>query len=118
MQRYFGTNPNIITFARELIESGHKKATKELNRAVKVLGSNDDPNLIGRIRGKYILYRHTAEGELLSPEAANILREMVARGYALSVDNRNTFTLSKGTSQSYLRSNAAIMRFGGINPTY
>ena len=79
-----------------------------------MLGSTDDLNLIGRIRGKYVLYQHTYEGELLSPEAASILREMVARGYVLSVDQKNMFTLTKGSSQSYFRSNEDIINFGGI----
>jgi hypothetical protein len=70
--------------------------------------------LIGRIKGKYILYRHTAEGELLTSEAANILREMVAQGYVLSVDDRKKFTLAKGTSLSHLHSNAQIIRLGQI----
>ena len=114
LQRYFGTNPRIVTFARELVEAGHKKAAKELNRAVTILGSNDDPNLIGRIRGKFILYSHTAEGELLTQEAANILRELVARGHVLSVDDKNRFTLTKGTTLSHLHSNAQITRLGQI----
>jgi hypothetical protein len=111
---YFGTNPTIINFARELIEAGHKKAAKELNRAVVVLGSADDSGLMARIRGKFVVFQKTAEGESLTPAATSVLREAVALGYVLSVDKKNMFTLAKGTAESYLRSNEDILRFGQI----
>ena len=62
------------------------------------------------IRGKYVLFRQTYEGELCTDESLTILREAVASGYTLTVDDRNMFTLARGTSQSYLRSNADIKR--------
>jgi curved DNA-binding protein CbpA len=111
LQRYFGTNPTVVEFARELIKSGNKKAAKELNRAVTVLGSNGDPELIiGRIRGKFILFQQTAERELCTEESLNLLRDAVAVGYTLTVDNRNIFTLSKNSSNTHLHSNFAIKR--------
>lgn len=53
LQRYFGTNKIIIEFAKELIFSGDKKSAKELNRAVDLLGSEIDPQIIiNKIRPK------------------------------------------------------------------
>jgi curved DNA-binding protein CbpA len=55
LQTYFGTNPKILEFARNLIARGKKPAAKELNRAVAVLGDNVDPALLmNRIREKYL----------------------------------------------------------------
>jgi hypothetical protein len=36
--RYFGQNLSIQKFARELLESGHRQAAREVNQAVNVLG--------------------------------------------------------------------------------
>jgi len=115
LRRYFGANATIIEFARELIRNGNKKAAKELNRAVTVLGSDGDPNLIiGRIRGNNVLFRRTADGELCTEESLNLLREAVAVGYTLTVDDKNMFTLSKDGSNAYLRSNDAIERMVAV----
>jgi hypothetical protein len=46
LQRYFGTNRHIIEFAKKLIFSGDKNSAKELNRAVNLLGSEVDPQII------------------------------------------------------------------------
>lgn len=54
LKSYFGDNPSVIAFAKALIERGNRKALKELNRAVDVLGSNVNPNLIiSKIVSKY-----------------------------------------------------------------
>lgn len=45
---YFGKNRAILQFAKRLIKQGNKPALKELNRAVTILGSNVDANLIVR----------------------------------------------------------------------
>jgi hypothetical protein len=43
---YFGNNPLIVNFARELILNGNKLAAKALNNAVRVLGSGVQPDVI------------------------------------------------------------------------
>jgi len=43
---YFGKNKEIINFARKLIYSGNKTAAKELNKYIKVLGSNINANKV------------------------------------------------------------------------
>ncbi len=54
LQTYFGTNAQILDYARELISIGAKPAAKELNRAVTVLGNAVDPDMvISRIRHKF-----------------------------------------------------------------
>lgn len=40
LQSYFGSNPEIVAFARELIFAGNKAAAKTLNDAIRVLGSD------------------------------------------------------------------------------
>lgn len=51
LERYFGTNQKILSFARELILEGHKAAAKALNHLVTVMGSDVDPDLlIARVR--------------------------------------------------------------------
>ena len=50
LELHFGTNSDIIFFARALINSGQKKAIVALNKYVDVLGSSIDPQLvIGKI---------------------------------------------------------------------
>ncbi|MDB5578341.1 MAG: hypothetical protein JWR80_3517, partial [Bradyrhizobium sp.] len=54
LRTYFGKNPKVLDFARNLIDGGHKAAAKELNRAISVLGDDiDDRILVGRIQSKY-----------------------------------------------------------------
>ena len=120
LQRYFGTNQTVVTFARELIKSGNKKAAKELNRAVTVLGSNGDPELIiGRIRGKFMLFEKTAfgktaEGELCTEASLKILREAQARGYTVGLEPNKSFSLTKNGAKTFLYSNADIEHLGQV----
>lgn len=46
LERYFGSNPDILDYARFLISHGNKAAAKRLNNLVDVMGSNVDPKLI------------------------------------------------------------------------
>ena len=46
LQLYFGTNEEIIAFARQLILANNKAAAKAVNEAVRVLGSNVAPEMI------------------------------------------------------------------------
>jgi len=40
LQTYFGSNPKIVVFARELIFAGNRAASKALNDSIRVLGSD------------------------------------------------------------------------------
>lgn len=54
LELYFGTNLPLVAFARELIDRGHKRAAKALNEAVRILGSNIDPErIIAEIRREF-----------------------------------------------------------------
>lgn len=54
LERYFGSNKEILTFVRLLIFSGNRAAVKELNQLVDVMGSDVDPVLlIQRIEKKF-----------------------------------------------------------------
>jgi len=58
LQSYFGTDPEILAFARQLIEKGHGNAAKELNKAISVLGSSVDAGVvISKIIGKFKLFK-------------------------------------------------------------
>jgi curved DNA-binding protein CbpA len=57
LQLYFGSNPAILTFAQKLIEQGHSAAAKELNKAITVLGSSIDAQIvIGKIISKFRVF--------------------------------------------------------------
>ena len=55
---YFGENPLILEFAKELIELGNKSAASELNKAIKILGNNPSnaKDIVNRIKIKFDLY--------------------------------------------------------------
>ena len=46
LQKYFGSNNGLIAFAKQLILDSHKKAARELNAAVNLLGSSVDADVI------------------------------------------------------------------------
>ncbi len=46
LERYFGTNKQIINYAQLLISRNQREALKALNEAVNLLGSNVDPDVI------------------------------------------------------------------------
>lgn len=56
LKRYFGSKSEIIYFARQLINLGHKDAVRELNKLVDVLGDQIDSKLIiDRVEKKFSL---------------------------------------------------------------
>jgi curved DNA-binding protein CbpA len=55
LERYFGTNKEILKFAKLLIVGGHKDAAKELNKAVNLLGSSVNPvRIVKRISDDFL----------------------------------------------------------------
>ena len=46
MEKYFGTDTIIVKYATMLITNGHRDAAKDLNKAVRLLGSDIEPQLI------------------------------------------------------------------------
>ena len=56
LKKYFGENKRILDFAKLLFLSGNKKVAKELNKAVNLLGSKVDAELIiEKLRQKFPL---------------------------------------------------------------
>jgi curved DNA-binding protein CbpA len=54
LQRYFGSNPAIIKFAKELINAGNKTAARALNKYVTVMGDGiPSAMIVGKIRSEY-----------------------------------------------------------------
>ena len=54
--RYFGKQPKIVAFARQLIVDGNKAAARELNRVVSVLGASAPAEtIISRITSEFSL---------------------------------------------------------------
>ena len=43
---YFGTNPDLVQFAKELVTDGHRKAAKALNNYIRVVGNSADSRLV------------------------------------------------------------------------
>jgi curved DNA-binding protein CbpA len=46
MEVYFGTNYQIVEFARQLIFGGHKDAAKVLNQTISILGKDAPPDIV------------------------------------------------------------------------
>jgi hypothetical protein len=54
LSRFFGSRPMIMAFAKELILGGHKDAARELNAAVRVLGTGvEDRHIVEVVRRKF-----------------------------------------------------------------
>lgn len=67
LELYFGTNSNLVAFARELIEGGHKRAAKALNEAVRILGSSIDAARVIKQIQRDLLSLHVGnEADLMS----------------------------------------------------
>ena len=67
LELYFGTNSNLVVFARELIEGGHKRAAKAPNQAARTRGSNiDAARVIKQIQRDFLSPHVGNEAELMS----------------------------------------------------
>ena len=71
-ERYFGNNEIILTYAESLITHGFKDAAKDLNKAVSLLGSDVNPDvIIDRIDKKWSLEKNSEFNKLV--KLANIV---------------------------------------------
>lgn len=58
LQRYFGSDPTIIAFAKQLISSGNRDAARALNQCVRVMGSGVHPAaMIDAVRSDFNISR-------------------------------------------------------------
>jgi hypothetical protein len=56
LERYFGTNTQIVSYAKLLISMNQRDALREVNEAVNLLGSNVCPSvIINKIDQKWLL---------------------------------------------------------------
>lgn len=63
-EAYFGTNEEVVRFARTLLEKGQRKAALALNEAVRVLGNKIDPSrVISRIIRDHGLWKYVINRE-------------------------------------------------------
>jgi curved DNA-binding protein CbpA len=63
MQLYFGTNPQVLSYAEALINDGRKAAALGVNKVVSVLGSEVDPTeVISRIEREFPM-RHSTTAQ-------------------------------------------------------
>jgi curved DNA-binding protein CbpA len=78
LQRYFGTNAEVIKYARSLVQIGHKPAARALNKLVDVLGSSvDSALLIDRIEQEFGVRRATKFALIKSVRAEELARGIV-----------------------------------------
>jgi len=74
LELYFGTNPTLVSFARKLIDGGHKRAAKALNEAVRILGSNIDPDrVINQIKGEFFSSPPQSPRSFTDAEVADLM---------------------------------------------
>ena len=102
LERYFGTNERILSYAKELVQCGLKDAVVALNRYVDILGPETDPILvISKIENDYkvreIRKAIVSAQELASFDAKTLakIEEMKAtvRHYRIEKDARKLASL-------------------------
>lgn len=79
LQTYFGSNPKIVVFARELIFAGNRAASKALNDSIRVLGSDA---LADRIINKICKDFNVKTKEMQEQERMAQLRAAQKGGYS------------------------------------
>lgn len=80
LQRYFGTNAEVVKYARSLVQAGHKQAARALNKLVDVLGSGvDSALLIDRIEKEFGVRRATKLARIESVHAEELARSILER---------------------------------------
>ncbi len=85
LQAYFGSNPEIVDFARHLIFDGRKPAAKALNNAVRVLGSEIPARvIIDKIRKDF--FQKTVNKDELQIKEEIRIREKISLGFPLDFD--------------------------------
>lgn len=90
LEKYFGVDKNVLSFAKELILQNKKDAAKELNQAVKLLGSNVDSGvIIDRIITKFhIIKKEQGLDEIIQAKKRSHLKS-VAQNLLKFSDTQN-----------------------------
>ena len=85
LETYFGTNAQILSFARDLISLGNKAAAKQLNETVRILG--------GRIESDRVIQKIRDEFSIGNSGGLEAYRAL-ALNFAAGVTKRLTFGIS------------------------
>ncbi len=110
LQRYFGTNVKILGFAKSLILAKKREAARDLNKAVNLLGSGVDPDVIikkikekhqayvrpayrgGRTKDEAELLLAAANTVLLRPSLSNALKFLKMNGQTAGIYSEGWFS--------------------------
>lgn len=103
LQAYFGSNPGIVAFARELIFEGNRAASKALNDAIRVLGSDTPANrIIEKICNDFNLETEEMRKKRFADDPDNMKKEMRLR---------EKYSLGRGLTMAEIR----FLRDRGFN---
>lgn len=76
LERYFGTDPEVLSYAKELIAAGNRKAAQKLNQLVDVMGSQVESGLlIQRVEQEYGVRAERARRHAIDGLTELVLRE-------------------------------------------
>lgn len=75
LERFFGTNPTIVEYAKSLIQLGMRDAVRRLNQLVDVLGSDVDPHLLTEKVDQEFCVREKRRAAWEAAEAARLSEE-------------------------------------------
>ena len=103
LETYFGNNPEVIKFARYLIEIGQRKAVKRLNNYVEIMGTDIEPSLIiNKIKQDYrdIFYGILNQKKLenaknkyrFDPSIENVVAVVEASNYICEISHGGIFS--------------------------
>jgi len=123
LQSYFGTNKQILAFAKMVVRAGKKQAAKALNNAVRIFGNNIEPDrVIDQIKAEYLPEIVKAEVQQRAEEAEQLRREQAR--FAEDADKRRQEEQVRfGQDQERRRRNrnmlfaaevAGLITFGGV----
>jgi curved DNA-binding protein CbpA len=105
LESYFGTNPAIIDFARELIYQGNKAAAKALNESIRVLGGNVPADrVISKVCKEFKIETEEMRKQRLWREAnakQDEQNKARAKAEAEAEDKQRAFLLNKELMEKY-----------------
>ena len=141
LEAHFGSNPEIISFAKTVIELGNRDAVRALNNYVDVLGSDLNPNLIiEKVTKDFAIdpYRHLQEknqtlvelkraltlychldSAILLIQASQLIVDEVGGGYfseqKYNIYKRNNFESTKGERVLTNATSVQLIRWAQAN---
>lgn len=121
LERYFGTDPEVIQFAKLLIGMGDRKAVRRLNQLVDVMGSHVEAKLItGTVDREFQIYERLRAGAAAAASAANQNQDEQLRKFHLQQLKKALLErreLSTAVSLAEALGYEVICAGGGLMPT-